>query len=811
MPNHECFQTLLRIFPAILVAGLSATAIAARPSGTLVSAQASTPPASAAAAPASEWPQVTTQGGEQITVYQPQFESLDGITLQMSAAVTITRTSQGSSTGGTALNGIANLTAQAVPADVPGELEVHTMTVQNVTFGSTADDSVALALNTALKGLAFTVDRQTLVQDMAIANARAAGTPGLSFTPPKFVDSNVAATLITIDGAPILVPAGNDGWKSVKNSAFVVLQSPEGKWFVQVGAGAGGPGSWMSSLTLNGTYAADSAPPASAVAALGTAKSAPDATGGAQPSSATSTGEVPARIIVATEPTVLIAIAGTPNLVAAAPGVREVTNANCVLLKVDSPSEWWTLQSGRWFHAAPGTPWQYASPAQVPASFQNLAVRGRLVAARASVPGTTEAKAAVVAAREVRTITVHPDATCYVSYNGAPNFVPVSGTNSADIGYATNASQPVFGIGNQFYCCNSGAWFVASSTNGPWTVTDTVPDAIYQIPATCPVYAATYVEVYGSEKDPKTGALKSVTFGFSAGYLGTYLNEGTPVYGTGHDYSALQATPATASNYQPAPETYGANALYDGQTGTYAPYAYNADYNYLEPCIQPYYLDNGWGGWGWCPGWSSGWGWGWNNWNRWNSWSGWANNWHPNWNPNWNNEWQHNHRLYANNRATNAQQGYSASNPWGESSDWQKWNAANAAGDEPQNKEPANWQKWNAASAAGDEPQNKEPANWQKWNAASAAGNEPQDRQPVDQPSNFYRNSGYNYGTNRSVWNSGNAAQPRPSSNAYANQNWGTAPRSGVSGFHPSYQQNYRPGPVSRPAASAFHGGSGRR
>ena len=152
MPNHECFQTLLRIFPAILVAGLSATAIAARPSGTLVSAQASTPPASAAAAPASEWPQVTIQGGEQITVYQPQFESLDGITLQMSAAVTITRTSQGSSTGGTALNGIANLTAQAVPADVPGELEVHTMTVQNVTFGSTADDSVALALNTALKG-----------------------------------------------------------------------------------------------------------------------------------------------------------------------------------------------------------------------------------------------------------------------------------------------------------------------------------------------------------------------------------------------------------------------------------------------------------------------------------------------------------------------------------------------------------------------------------------------------------------------------------------------------------------------------------
>jgi hypothetical protein len=57
---------------------------------------------------------------------------------------------------------------------------------------------------------------------------------------------------------------------------------------------------------------------------------------------------------------------------------------------------------------------------------------------------------------------------------------------------------------------------------------------------------------------------------------------------------------------------------------------------------------------------------------------------------------------------------HSASNPWGESADWQKWNAANAAGNEPQNKESADWQKWNAASAAGNEPQNKESADRQK-------------------------------------------------------------------------------------------------
>jgi hypothetical protein len=47
------------------------------------------------------------------------------------------------------------------------------------------------------------------------------------------------------------------------------------------------------------------------------------------------TSATPKRIIVATEPTVLLATDGAPQLVDAAPGVREATsNANTVLLYV---------------------------------------------------------------------------------------------------------------------------------------------------------------------------------------------------------------------------------------------------------------------------------------------------------------------------------------------------------------------------------------------------------------------------------------------------------------------------------------------
>ena len=788
-------------------------------------------PAAAASAPAgattAEWPQTVVDAGDTITVYQPQFETLNGVQLTMTAGLSLRRKDSDGATA--SMDGVATMTAQAVAGDVPGELEINGITCTSVDFGGTSDQDLAARLTRLLTGVAFTVDRGTLVQDMQLTNARAAGTPGLSFTPPRFVDSNVPAVLITIDGQPILVPAGSSGWQSVKNTAFILLRSPEGRWYTAVGtstlANSSQPPVWMSADTLTGNYALSDAPPADVVAALGTTKEKPSQLDGQSPTTLMASA-TPKRVIVATEPTVLLATDGAPQLVDAAPGVREASNANTVLLYVSNPGEWWTLQAGRWFHAAPSKPWQYAAPNEVPASFAQLAARGRLVAARAAVPGTTEANAAVVASSEVRTVTVKADAACTVTYAGEPAFKPAAASgDAASVGYATNSSQPVLGVGSSFYCCNAGAWFISTSANGPWKVTDTVPSAIYGIPPSCPVYPVTYVEVYGSTKDASTGALTSVTFGFTSGYLGTYLNQGTPVYGTGYDYSPESDTAAAADTYQAYPQTYGSNALYDNQTGTYAPGGYSSDYDYASPLVQPYYLDSGWGGWGWCPGWTSGWGWGYNNWHAWNHWSGYWNNWHPYWNQDWHNQWQNNQRVYSNARATNANAQYSASNPWGESKDWQKWNAANAAGDEPQNHEPADWQKWNAASAAGNEPQNKESADWQKWNANNNLYGQNTQRAENEGRAAFNRNQNYNWNQNRAQSNdsynnaggygrTGWNSQPARNTNTqYNNHNWNAYPRTGYSGFHPSYNYNYRPAAASyrAPAAASRGGGGGGR
>jgi len=283
------------------------------------------------------------------------------------------------------------------------------------------------------------------------------------------------------------------------------------------------------------------------------------------------------------------------------------------------------------------------------------------------------------------------------------------------------------------------------------------------------------------------------------------------VFGTGYDYSAqadADDAPSTVlDGYQPAPSTYGTPVAYDTQTGTYSPPVADAGYPYAWPSVQPYYLTNPWYGWGWCSGWCAGWGWGWNSWWTYHRWGWWWNHWHPYWNPAWHNDWNRDHRLFENARGQNAVMNRGASSPWRESTDWQRWNAASRAGNEPQNRESADWQRWNAADRAGDEPQSRESPDWQRWNAQNRLDQGGTGARDLGEAANFARSRDYGWNRPASAnqsWN-GNANRgfTRPSTSA----GWGSAPRVGTSGFHPAYRGYAAP---ARPAVG-FHAGGGRR
>jgi len=172
----------------------------------------------------------------------------------------------------------------------------------------------------------------------------------------------------------------------------------------------------------------------------------------------------------------------------------------------------------------------------------------------AFVSGTTAAEEAVLDAQIPQTATIKRDSTITVSYDGTPKFEQIEGTKMS---YAVNTSYSVVRSGDMYYCCNQAAWYEAGDPNGPWKVSTSVPQEIYTIPPSCPIYNVKYVNVYNSTPDV-------VNVGYTSGYTGSYVaNDGTVVYGTGYTY------PAYVSNtvYYPPPATYGYAPTYNQSNG----------------------------------------------------------------------------------------------------------------------------------------------------------------------------------------------------------------------------------------------------
>ena len=146
-----------------------------------------------------------------------------------------------------------------------------------------------------------------------------------------------------------------------------------------------------------------------------------------------------------------------------------------------------------------------------------------------SIPGTPQAKEAVIANSIPQTATItRASATLKVTYEGAPVFQPIAGTNMT---YAANSAIPVIYVpGNTYYAVNNGVWFTSAVATGPWAVATSVPSVIYTIPPSSPVHYVTYVQVYGYTPSV-------VYVGYTPGYYGTVVStDGVVVYGTGYYY-----------------------------------------------------------------------------------------------------------------------------------------------------------------------------------------------------------------------------------------------------------------------------------
>jgi len=379
---------------------------------------------------------------------------------------------------------------------------------------------------------------------------------GIKADPPAIFYSTKPAILVNFDGDPIWSPIRDNDLKFAINTNWDVFQQESTRTYYLRNDRV-----WLKATDVRGPWTAAGTLPGS-FAKLPNDDNWRDVKA-ALPGVAPAAGPLPA-VFVSTVPAELILLKGEPTYVPVT-GTRLlwVSNTESDLFRLGASGSWYFLVSGRWFSAPAVTgPWTFATPS-LPADFKKISLEHPRSRVLASVPGTTQAAEAVLLAQVPQTARVNrkelkaPD----VVYRGDPQFEPIETTT---VSRAVNTDKDIIKVGDLYYMCFQGVWFMARSANGPWEVTSTVPSAIYQIPASSPSYNVTYVTVVEEDSTDEW-----VTFAAVAGYTGLMIGWGCAVWGTGWYYPPYVWYGGFYPVYYPFYPTYGYGAWYNPWTGVY--------------------------------------------------------------------------------------------------------------------------------------------------------------------------------------------------------------------------------------------------
>ncbi|HTS91466.1 MAG TPA: hypothetical protein VMG55_05670 [Stellaceae bacterium] len=274
------------------------------------------------------------------------------------------------------------------------------------------------------------------------------------------------------------------------------------------------------------------------------------------------------KVFYTAEPAELILFKGPPSYTQiAGTQLAFASNTDSDVFIYAPTSQYYYLAAGRWFRAANlEGPWTYTTT-DLPADFAKIPPTSPAGRVLSSVPGTEEAKDAVLLAQIPTTAVIDPKkaaAEVKVDYSGSPEFKPIEGTS---LSYATNTSDKVIRVGDIYYLCLQGLWFMSTSPNGPWTTASSVPQEIYTIPPSSPVYNVTYV----TQTTLPDGYVQA---SYTAGYYGMFITGlaagAVLASGTGYYYPPYYGYPAGAYPvYHPYAATYGVGSYYNPYTGAY--------------------------------------------------------------------------------------------------------------------------------------------------------------------------------------------------------------------------------------------------
>jgi hypothetical protein len=548
------------LFTPIVPVVRAQTAAAPKSTAAKPAAAASTANASAAAVDGG-WPRdyVTASGGA-MRVFQPQIASWDGQRKMVAySAVSFIPKGASKQTMGTVK--FEGDTSVAVDQRLVNFTQVK---VTESSFPNASNDQIKEITGEIVKNgpqgeMVIALDRVLARLDKSqiipknVADVKA--------DPPPIFYSASDAILVNIDSDPIWSPImGNDLKFAVNTNWDLFQHTPTNTYYLRYNE------SWLSATDIKGEWKPAGKLPDSFKELPGEKDKDTDnwkEVRDALPGKSLKASQVP-KVFVSTTPAELILLRGPASYVTVGnTKLLWVNNTESDVFRLGRTGPVYFLTSGRWFSAPDFTgPWTFTT-LSLPPEFKQIPLSHDRSRVLASVPGTDQAAEAVLLAQipQIATVNKKQIKAPEVAYDGGmPQFQPIEKTN---LQRAANTDKDIIKVGDLYYMCFQGVWFMGKSPTGPWEATGSVPGEIYTIPASSPSHNVTYVTVEEDKDD-------TAVYVAAAAYTGMMIAWGCVVWGSGWYYPPYYGYGGFYPYYRPYYPTYGFHASYNPWTGAYS-------------------------------------------------------------------------------------------------------------------------------------------------------------------------------------------------------------------------------------------------
>ncbi|HEX4795810.1 MAG TPA: hypothetical protein VH370_18625 [Humisphaera sp.] len=477
------------------------------------------------------WPRKHEIGGTTLLIYQPQVEKWEGNQLESQAAVALTPN------GKTAPEyGVIWIKARTEVDKESRMVSLENVTITKVSFPSDRvnESLYREQINQVVPDITNDVPLDQLETSLAVAAAdRKTEAVEVKNDVPLIIFDTKPSILILIDGEPALRATTQENAMRVVNTRqLILLDTSKNQYYLSL------MGHWVTGPSALGPWtAAPDAPPG--FDALKESLSKAGTVDLLIPNNPKGAPVGLPKIYISDTPAELIQSRGEPEYAPVeGTNLLYMKNSESAVFMQLGTGNYYVLVSGRWFSSpALHGPWAFVPGKMLPPDFANIPPGSPKANVLLSVPGTAQAREAVIANSIPQTATVTIAQTqLTVSYDGTPDFKPVA--DASGLQYAINSPLPVILVeeSKTYYCVQNGIWFHASSPRGTWVVATTVPTVLYSIPISSPIHYVTYVRIYGSTP-------QVVYVGYTPGYMGTCVAyDGVVVYGSGYYYPAYVGT-----------------------------------------------------------------------------------------------------------------------------------------------------------------------------------------------------------------------------------------------------------------------------